>query len=158
MREWTKETSKNYIIYELKRSPLPYTLAHNIGATNLSTNTAFYARTKHIEIDFHFVHDKVASNTLVVHFISGKDNLTDIFTHFLSFFPHVKQAQRHVSRVSLMGGVMEQTPFTAPILTWKLNQCLYYSQGKYMTCKTTILTRNLKQWLHPAKTKKIVQL
>jgi hypothetical protein len=52
----------------------------NIGATYLSANPTFHACTKHIEIDFHFVCDKVASKTLAFHFFSSKDNLVDIFT------------------------------------------------------------------------------
>jgi hypothetical protein len=60
--------------------PLPPTLrCDNIGTTYLSANPAFYARTKHIEIDFHFVRDKVASKTLDVCFIFSKDNLANIF-------------------------------------------------------------------------------
>ena len=40
----------------------------------------FHARTKHIEIDFHFVREKVASGALDVRFIASGDQLADIFT------------------------------------------------------------------------------
>ncbi|XP_019171187.1 PREDICTED: uncharacterized protein LOC109166752 [Ipomoea nil] len=37
-------------------------------------------RTKHVEIDYHFVRDKVASGAFQVNFISTKDQVADIFT------------------------------------------------------------------------------
>ena len=40
----------------------------------------FHARTKHIEIDFHFVRERVASGALEVRFISSNDQLADVFT------------------------------------------------------------------------------
>jgi hypothetical protein len=45
----------------------------NLGATYLSANPVFLACTKHIEVDFHFVREKVALGALAVRFISSRD-------------------------------------------------------------------------------------
>jgi histone deacetylase 1/2 len=54
-----------------------------LGATYLSANHVFHARTKHIEIDFHFVRERVARKQLEVKFISSKDQIVDGFTEAL---------------------------------------------------------------------------
>ncbi|KAD2393789.1 hypothetical protein E3N88_40766 [Mikania micrantha] len=52
----------------------------NLGATYMSANPVFHARTKHVEVDFHFVREKVAQKKLNVQFISTTDQIADIFT------------------------------------------------------------------------------
>nr|KAJ0210511.1 hypothetical protein LSAT_V11C400165950 [Lactuca sativa] len=56
----------------------------NLGAIYLSANPMFHARTKHVEVDFHFDREKVAQGNLSVKFISTDDQIADIFTKPLS--------------------------------------------------------------------------
>jgi hypothetical protein len=42
----------------------------NLEATYFSANPVFHARTKYIEVDYHFVRKRVARKQLVIHFIS----------------------------------------------------------------------------------------
>lgn len=52
----------------------------NIGATYLTANPVVYARKKHIEVDFHFVRERVAQKLLEVCPISTNDQIADGFT------------------------------------------------------------------------------
>lgn len=52
----------------------------NLGAKYLSANPIFHARTKHIEVDFHFVRERVARKLLEIAYISTKDQVADGFT------------------------------------------------------------------------------
>jgi histone deacetylase 1/2 len=52
----------------------------NIGATYLSANLVFHARTKHIGIYFHFVRERVAQRLLDIRWIHSEDQLADAFT------------------------------------------------------------------------------
>ncbi len=61
----------------------PILWCDNVFALAIASNPIFHARTKHIEVDFHFVHEKVLRKDLSIKFVSTIDQLADIFTKSL---------------------------------------------------------------------------
>ena len=64
----------------ISQSQVPILWCDNIGATYLSANPVLHARTKHIEVDYHFVRERVARKQLEVRIISSDDQVADGFT------------------------------------------------------------------------------
>ncbi|XP_019151933.1 PREDICTED: uncharacterized protein LOC109148652 [Ipomoea nil] len=60
----------------------------NLGATYLCANPVFHARTKHVQINYHFVRDRVAKGEIQVNFISTKDQLADARTKHVEIDYH----------------------------------------------------------------------
>jgi hypothetical protein len=63
---------------------VPILWCDNVSAIALASNPVFHARTKHIEVDYHFVCEKVVNCDITVKFISSGDQIVDVFTKGLS--------------------------------------------------------------------------
>ncbi|XP_071679680.1 uncharacterized protein [Lolium perenne] len=90
----------------IKQDRPPVLWCDNLGATYLSSNPVFHARTKNIEVDFHFVRERVARKLLHIKFIPSRDQLADIFTKPLSL-PLFQACRRNLNlldTVKIEGG------------------------------------------------------
>ena len=67
----------------------PLLLGDNMSALHLTKNLLFHARTKHIEMDYHFVREKVSQGSLDIRHVPSHQQMADVFTKPLSKQPFV---------------------------------------------------------------------
>jgi hypothetical protein len=74
---WIRMLFKELRIYLSSR---PVLWCDNVSALALASNPVFHVRTKHIEVDYHFVREKVLNRDILLKFISTHDQVADLFT------------------------------------------------------------------------------
>ncbi|KAI5312565.1 hypothetical protein L3X38_041738 [Prunus dulcis] len=62
----------------LPDAPIMY--CDNLSALALSSNPVYHSRIKHLDIDFHFVREKVQRKDLIVQYIPTEEQIADVFT------------------------------------------------------------------------------
>jgi histone deacetylase 1/2 len=78
---------------------VPTLLCDNLSAVSLAHNPVLHARTKHIELDIHFVREKVLSKQLTVLHVPAPDQLADSLTKpvSLSSFDSIRTKLKVIS-------------------------------------------------------------
>ena len=74
------------IVKEITGSPInPVTIkANNQGAIALAKDNKFHARTKHIDLHYHFVREAVEQGKIKIEYIPMSENVVDIFMKALA--------------------------------------------------------------------------
>ncbi|KAM1065917.1 hypothetical protein COP2_021896 [Malus domestica] len=79
---WLQQILKDL---HLPCSEVPLLHCDNISAMALATNPVLHSKAKHIEIDCHFVRERVQQGSIILQFVASSEQHADIFTKGLCY-------------------------------------------------------------------------
>ncbi|XP_028063232.1 uncharacterized protein LOC114266531 [Camellia sinensis] len=100
----------------ISSSTTPVLWCDNLPAMALASNPVFHSRSKHIDIDCHFVREKILAKQFVVQYIPTVDQLADLFTKPLSVsrFQYLKDKLMVFEPPISLQGTVEPTESIQP--------------------------------------------
>lgn len=78
---WIRQLLKDLHVFS---SSPPILWCDNQSAIQLARNPVFHGRTKHIEVDFHFIRERVVRGDISLQYVCTELQLADIFTKSLT--------------------------------------------------------------------------
>lgn len=72
---WLRSLFKDLHLHLVK----PTIWCDNVSSIALASNPVFHSRTKHLEVDYHYVKEKVVRGQLLVNFICSRDQIAALF-------------------------------------------------------------------------------
>src|SRR5687767_1827097 len=67
--------------------------SNSLGTCAIAANAIFHKWTKHIDIKYHFICERIADGLIAINKIASKDNLTDVLTKLLPWNQHATLSQ-----------------------------------------------------------------
>ena len=77
---WLKQLIEELGVTQIKYMQLIF---DNQAAIHIASNPVFHKRTKHIEIECHFIREKVLSGDIVITYVASNNQLADLLTKSL---------------------------------------------------------------------------
>ncbi|CAL9013249.1 unnamed protein product [Prunus brigantina] len=74
---WIRQVMQD-VKFFLPNPPVMY--CDNLSALALSSNPVYHSRIKHLDIDYHFVGEKVQKKDLLVQYVPTEEQVADVFT------------------------------------------------------------------------------
>ncbi|XXG76452.1 hypothetical protein AAC387_Pa08g0799 [Persea americana] len=71
---WHRRLLREFGAFPLNPAPL---YADNTNAFRIATNTVYHERTKHIEIDYHFIRQQLVTDVISLPYVSSHKQLAD---------------------------------------------------------------------------------
>ncbi|KAH9681326.1 retrovirus-related pol polyprotein from transposon RE1 [Citrus sinensis] len=99
-----------YLELNIVQLPTPILWCDNQSAGELARNPILHSKSKHIELDVHYIRDKVLGKELEVRYIPTEEQVSDVLTKALSFpkFNYFRSKLNVINRpLSLRGDVKE---------------------------------------------------
>jgi hypothetical protein len=92
-------------LYEREDAPITIH-CDNQSTIALALNNKFHARTKHIDIHYHFVRSVIENGTIDLQYIPSAENVADVFTKALPA-PRFKELRKKLMVECAQGGVLD---------------------------------------------------
>ncbi|XP_016649740.1 PREDICTED: uncharacterized protein LOC107881145 [Prunus mume] len=105
----TRRSTTGFVLQDLHSVGPEALVLHsdNLSTLALSSNPVLHSRIKHLELDFHFIRERVQRHDLVVRYVNTEDQVADIFTkglHSPLFLKHSHNLSVGPATTAIEGG------------------------------------------------------